>query len=309
MTYDALNYSEKMKRIFYFNITYGCNSDCIFCYSHNTWHNSKPHNEISFADFFDYLDAQNINARDRVIINGGEPFLHTEIENILSGLVSYDCEVLIYTNGRILSRYDMSHLPKQFRFIIPIHGYEVLHDNITGVRGSYRETLKTLNDLTQNTKCLVDIKIIINNSMLSEDYDGDLLINSLSDVSFNNAVHINKMADTIVSKKNKCKTISNDDAAYYTRLLFEYFKKFDRKIKIFDTCIKDIGFEAYGDYMKYKDNVRVYFKDKNQYREIDLFRNFTKCMQECICFDKCMSAVDEYKVLEYSNGKIYENLE
>lgn len=298
-----------MKRIFYFNITYGCNSHCIFCYSHNTCHNSKSYNEISSADFFDYLDAQNINARDRIIVNGGEPFLHTEIENILSGLVVYGCEVLIYTNGRILSQYDMSHLTKQFRFIIPIHGHEIIHENITGVKGSYRETLMGLNELTQYTECLVDIKIIINNFMISEDPNGDLLINSLNDVSFNNAVHITKMADTIVSRKNKCQTISNDDAAYYTRLLFEYFKKYDMKIKIFDTCIKNIAFESYGDYTKYKDDVRAYFKDKNQYREIDLSRNFTKCMQKCGYLDKCMSAVEEYKVLEYFKGKVYENLE
>lgn len=298
-----------MKRIFYFNITYGCNSNCIFCYSHNTRHNSKPHNEISSIDFFDYLDAQNINAKDRVIVNGGEPFLHTEIEKILSGLIPYGCEVLIYTNGRSLPRYDISHLTKQFRFIIPIHGYEILHENITGVSGSYRETLKGLNALTQNTDCLVDIKMIINNPMVSEDHDGDLLINSLNDVSFNNAVHITKMADTIVSKKNNCETVSNDDAAYYTKLLFEYFKKSNRRIKIFDTCIKDIAFESYGDHTKYKEDVRVYFKDKDHYREINLSKNFKKCMQKCIYADKCISAVDEYKVLEYFEGEIYENLE
>lgn len=298
-----------MKRIFYFNITYGCNSNCIFCYSHNTHHNSKTHNEIPSADFFDYLDSQHVNAGDRIIVNGGEPFLHTEIENILSGLVAYDCEVLIYTNGRILSQYDMSYLTKQFRFIIPIHGYEIIHENITGVKGSYRETLMGLNKLAHDTDCLVDIKIIINNFMISEDYDGSLLIRSLDDVSFNNAVHITKMADTIVSKKNKCEAVSNDDAAYYTRLLFEYFKKSEKKIKIFDTCIKNIAFETYVNHIKYKEDVRVHFKDKNQYRELNLSRNFIKCMEKCLCLDKCMSAVDEYKVLEYFKGKIYENLE
>lgn len=298
-----------MKRIFYFNITYGCDNNCIFCYSHNTRHNSKSHNEISFTNFFDYLNAQNVNAKDRVIINGGEPFLHTEIDNILSGLISYGCEVLIYTNGCILSQLDMSNLPKRFRFVIPIHGYEILHDNITGVRGSYKETLKGLNALIQNTSCLVDIKIIINGSMLSKDYDGNLLISSLSDVHFNHAVHITKMADTMVSKKNKCKSVSNDSAAYYTRLLFEHFKKTNRKIKIFDTCIKNIDFKVYGEYTKYKDDVRVYFKDRNQHYEIDLTKNFKKCVQECVCFDKCKSSINEYKVLEYLNGKIYENLE
>ncbi len=184
-----------MKRIFYFNITYGCNSNCVFCYSH--------YNEISFGDFFDYLEQQQLAPDDRVIINGGEPFLHTEIDLILSELAGYDCEVLVYTNGRLLARHDLSALSKKYRFVVPIHGYETIHDFITGVNGSYQETLNGLRSLIETTKCLVDIKIIINNTMLSEDYTGKILIGSLSKVRFNHAVHITKMADTIVSKKKR----------------------------------------------------------------------------------------------------------
>ena len=38
---------EKIKRIFYTNITYGCNSNCVFCYSHNTKHIKDTYNEVS----------------------------------------------------------------------------------------------------------------------------------------------------------------------------------------------------------------------------------------------------------------------
>lgn len=99
-----------MKRIFYFNITYGCNSKCIYCYSHNTQHISKTFNEMSANDFFEYLAEFKIGHDDRVIINGGEPFLHSEIDSILRGLLIYDCEVLIYTNGRLLHEFSFDYL-------------------------------------------------------------------------------------------------------------------------------------------------------------------------------------------------------
>ena len=91
-----------MKNIFYFNITYGCNSNCIFCYSHNTCHNNTSHNEMTADVFKKYIEERNVSEHDRIIINGGEPLLHTQIEEILHLLNSYNCEVLIYTNGRLL---------------------------------------------------------------------------------------------------------------------------------------------------------------------------------------------------------------
>ena len=92
--------------IHYFNITYTCNSNCIFCYSHNTIHSGNVHKEISYIDFTDYLTRKKVCSHDRVIINGGEPFLHTQIIDILKFLEGIKCEVLIYTNGRLLTKYD-----------------------------------------------------------------------------------------------------------------------------------------------------------------------------------------------------------
>lgn len=298
-----------MKRIFYFNITYGCNSNCIFCYSHNTWHNAVSYDEITAEDFFEYLNSKNVTEGDRVIVNGGEPFLHTEIDDILLGLIDYRCEVLVYTNGRLITQHNLSMLTNRFRFVIPIHGYESIHDSITCVKGSYNETLNGLVFLSENSNCLVDIKLIINNRMLAEDYCGEKLIESLNNVPFNNAVHITKMADTIVSMKNKCPSISNEDASYYTGLMFKYFKEKNRKIKLFDTCVKGIQCLKNGKNKKYQDTVVVYFKDKNQCRQMKLSPKIDACMLKCDYRDKCMSAVAEYKVLEYYNGEIYEDLE
>ena len=74
---------EKIKRIFYTNITYGCNSNCVFCYSHNTKHIKDTYNEVSKESLVEYWNRMCVTKNDRIIINGGEPLLHTEFKDIL----------------------------------------------------------------------------------------------------------------------------------------------------------------------------------------------------------------------------------
>lgn len=297
-------------RIFYFNVTYGCNSNCIFCYSHNTWHNSKPHNEMPANQFFDYLEANCLCASDRVIVNGGEPLLHTEIDTILVNLIKYGCEVLVYTNGRLLSNHDFSALNNRFRFVIPIHGIETVHDSITGIIGSYKETVMGLRHLVSQTKCLVDVKLILNNELIQADPTGLSMIAAFNnEIEFNNAIHLTRMADTIISIQNGCKSVSNEDAACYMNIFFSYFKSRLVIVKLFDTCIKNISLLAEQEVGKYSEPIEVFFKDKNQCRKMDLTRIQSECMQSCPFRDKCMSAAEEYKVLEYFNDNFYEGLE
>lgn len=298
------------KRIFYFNVTYSCNSNCVFCYSHNTWHNSRPHNEIEKEELFVYLNKHNVGENDRVIINGGEPLLHKEIETILLGLISYNCEVLVYTNGRLLVNHDFSMLTDKFRFVIPIHGYETIHDNITGVQGSYQETIQGLKYLVENSICKVDVKLILNNEIIANDPKGLKTIEGFEqNVVFNNAIHLTKMANTVISLKNNCKPISNDTAAYYLNIFYEYFKKRNFLIKIFDTCVYALDEIKNREMVPIQKEITVYFKDKNMFKILELTRPHQKCMDNCPYFDKCKSAVDEYTVLEIHNNNIYENLE
>lgn len=298
------------KRIFYFNITYSCNSNCVFCYSHNTWHNSRSHNEIEKEELFVYLNKHNVDENDRVIINGGEPLLHKEIEAILLGLISYNCEVLVYTNGRLLVNYDFSMLTDKFRFVIPIHGYETVHDKITGVQGSYRKTIQGLEYLVKNSICKVDVKLILNNEIIAHDPEGLKTIEGFErNVVFNNAIHLTKMADTIISSRNNCEPISNDTAAYYLKIFYEYFKKQNVLIKIFDTCVYSLNDIRDREIVPIQKEITVYFKDKNIFKILELTRTYQGCMDNCPYCDKCKSAVDEYTVLEIQNNNIYENLE
>lgn len=298
------------KRIFYFNITYGCNSNCIFCYSHNTHHNNHPYHEISFKNFQQYLHQNHLSSSDRIIINGGEPFLHTQILDILTFLIPFNCEVLIYTNGRLLSQFNFSFLTSMFRFIIPIHGYEELHDTITGVPGSYAETTTSMKYLYNNYTFPVDLKIILNAEMMYSPAAFNRALQSYDTLSFNNAVHITKMADTIISKRNHCLTLENEIVAKYTKKLFDYFSAQHRPIKLFDTCIQDLPNLKYTKMaFPISQNLKVYFKDHSQYREIRLREPIFPCQSTCPVKDFCISAVGTYRVLIYHSNQYYQSLE
>lgn len=296
-----------MKRIFYCNITYGCNSNCVFCYSHNTWHNNRPHNEISLDEYFDYLVRHKVVNGDRVVVNGGEPLLHSEVQNLLDRLVEIECEVIVYTNGRLLSKLKMNNIAENFRFIIPIHGYEELHDKITGIKGSYAETIEGLNFIT-NSNCKVDIKIIMNHEMILSDEVFEKTLQALDNIPFNHAVHITKMADTIISKKNRCVSVDNEYASKYTKELYDYYYG-KCKIKLFDTCIKKIDNSELLDVIPMDEEIKVFFKDLNQESEILLEKPYMSCMNTCEKQVHCHSAVGEYTVLEFYKNVVCVGLE
>lgn len=268
-----------------------------------------PHNEMPLELFIAYLEQKHVSHNDRVIINGGEPLLHTEFMRLLASLKKYNCEVLIYTNGRLLSNIDLTLLDSNFRFIVPVHGDKTLHDSITGIKGSYDETLLGMNSFNTSVQCKLDLKVILHNRMIENEERFKIILESYSNVYFNNAVHLTKMADTLVSKNNNCVSMTNEATSHYMKIMFEYFAKKNFIIKIFDTCVKDFDWVKSYTFEKFHDNIEVYFKDYNQGRQIILEKPKLDCSKDCSMREYCMSAVGEYTVLEFNKNKLYENLE
>lgn len=297
------------KRIFYFNIVYGCNSNCIFCYSHNTWHNGAPHNELSTEDFSKCLSKNQAGANDRVIINGGEPLIHSEFMELLDMASQFHCEILVYTNGRLLKNYDFSKIKSPVRIVVPIHGDEKLHDEITGVRGSYRETIEGLDSFRADKKDLMDLKIILNNGMIVSEERFSEVLRSLDNVYFNNAIHLTKMADTRISIANGCKSLDHHAVSYYLRQVYRYYKTKAKVIRIFDACVENFREFDEMAYLPSQLQPVVYFKDYSKERLLTLARPELSCMNTCRMNKYCKSAVGEYTTLEICGDIIREGLE
>ena len=298
------------KRVFYFNINYGCNNHCTFCYSHNTKFDLKAHKEIPLNIFEEYLIHNAVSSGDRVILNGGEPLLYSNINEMLDILKATGCETVIFTNGRLLSTINKYNINSKFRFVVPIHGFESLHDKITRTKGSYAETVRSMKELTDSSNgCLIDLKIILNRGIMESDKSFAKTLEAFDKISFNNAVHITKMADTNISKKNGCISLSNNMVSRHTLMLLDHYYKTKYAVKIFDTCIKAIEWLQLCSVEKFRYSIEVIGKDFAKEEEIKLFRDPHDCCKGCANMEFCLSSVTEFKVLEFFNGKIYENLE
>ena len=303
------NKKRNIKKIYYFNITYSCNNCCVFCYSHNTCR-KLHHNEIDVNVFISYFKEKKIAPSDRIIINGGEPLMHERFTEIMHFLRTVGCEVLIYTNGTFLSDIDTTYLNDKFRFIVPIHGNEIMHDTITLNRGSYSKTIHGMEKLLRKEKCLIDLKVIVNHLMLScSRKEWKNMIKTLREIPFNHDVQLTKMAETIVSRHNMCPSLELNSVAFVTADLIGVFRDVSNSIKIYDTCIKGIEWILKFPIHKYSTQIEVLFKDYDHEHAIDLVQPWSSCRKNCLYTAYCISAVHEYKTMEITKDLIRESLE
>ena len=291
-----------MKHVYYFNINYSCNSRCLFCYSHNTRHDSSQHGEISPERIANFLTSNGYCSGDRVIVNGGEPLLHSRITEILRTLSDLHADVLVYTNGRLLHTLDLAGLNEHFRFIVPFHGGRRVHDSITGIPGSWEETAGNM-ELFREVSCLLDMKIILNARMIA-DFAG--AIADLQGVYFSNALHITSMAETPESRRHNFPPISLTDSAKFTAETFKAFTGKARIMKIYDTCTAELAGSLSN---KLHEMPEVFYCDVHGDRRVILSKPHKDCAAKCPAEELCISEVNQMKVLEYSGGKFYEGLE
>lgn len=294
-----------MKHIYYFNITYGCNSQCVFCYSHHTRHGGESWNDISFPTFCERIAC--VQPEDRVILNGGEPLLHPYFLDMVDVLRAKGCEVLIYTNGRLLSSLPLEHFTDHFRFILPWHGPVSIHDRITGIPGSQKDMQLGLVHMLPS-KARMELKFIINWEMLYGKPLKDAL-QSLSawPLSSLNAIHITKVADTIVARSHHCPVVSEQESAHPTRRFFELCQYVGIPVKIFDTCVSELPLS--GNALFHVAPFDVQFNDWKQQRMIPLKESENTCFPNCPHHKYCKSAVLGYTTLAYDHGQWEEDLE
>ena len=77
--------------------TSGCNLRCWFCDSyHTSW--EPTHGWVSIEDLLDEVRSHDA---EHVVVTGGEPLLHDEVEDLLNQLGEEEYHVTVETNGTI----------------------------------------------------------------------------------------------------------------------------------------------------------------------------------------------------------------
>lgn len=278
---SAFYLHQLMNRVIYFNITYKCNLDCVFCFSNSTSPNGKV---MGLSAIFDSLLKLKPEKSDLIVLNGGEPTLHPEFYNILYTIQSnFPSAIAIYSNGSRLITSKLQISTETF-FIIPIHGYEKQHDLITQTKGSFAHTIRNLHSLNVQN-CRYKLKFIINDLMIKDHFVIKNFINKYHLTP--EEIILARLNCTEKSKKNRVIIPRQEQyMPYFQEQLLDL--KYNYKIKLLDIPPCQIS----GD-IKMSDNVPIptfYFNDPNNrlqirsyYKDIVIDSQCPKCDQYKIC--------------------------
>ena len=150
-------------------ITYRCNNRCIHCYAGGP-HETK---ELTTRDWFKVLDRIHNIGVPHVIFTGGEPTFRDDLVKLIEHAQRLELVSGLITNGRRLN--DKTYLNSlveagidHIQITIESHE-ENVHDKITGVKGSWKETVQGLKNaiatpiytLTNTTLNKYNVKDII----------------------------------------------------------------------------------------------------------------------------------------------------
>jgi MoaA/NifB/PqqE/SkfB family radical SAM enzyme len=156
-----------------FEITYRCNFHCKHCYLENLVSNEKN------VEYWVCTLKKLVRMEYRdFILTGGEPLCYSDFNEILLYAKLLGMKTSIFSNGfyieNKIDQIKKSHVDKM---CISIYGGSAdVHDNITGVPGSFCQLMKSLDCLSKNSIC-TQLRMIV----LKENYN-----------EFERVVHISK---------------------------------------------------------------------------------------------------------------------
>lgn len=137
----------------YLNINYLCNERCTFCASDLTNNLGGPRadRQLDFETVLRWIHQQPPGPHDRILLAGGEPTLHPDLDKIAGVFSAFGVEVTLFTNGLRFSNEDYTRRLVETgisRFEIAIFGSTAeTHDAITRVHGSFDRTIRALENL------------------------------------------------------------------------------------------------------------------------------------------------------------------
>lgn len=141
---------EKQDKLLYFNISYDCNNNCVFCAA-GSKRSRANRKDLNASQISGALDKCNVGLGDVVVINGGEPTVHPEIISILEDASSRGAFIYLFSNGLKFSEMDFAYSIAEAgvnRVAVPIYSYiPRIHDLLTRHKGSFEYTMKGIDNL------------------------------------------------------------------------------------------------------------------------------------------------------------------
>jgi Fe-coproporphyrin III synthase len=135
--------SKKLRRAI-LAVTNLCNSRCKTC---SMWKNKKRE-EIDFKDLENFADGKIFQKIKFLTITGGEPLLRKDLDNIVNMFKEKNpsLHITILTNGLMpeLTYEKVKNMPRDVLITLSFNGNEQAHDETRGIKGNFKNLLKTI---------------------------------------------------------------------------------------------------------------------------------------------------------------------
>jgi MoaA/NifB/PqqE/SkfB family radical SAM enzyme len=140
---------------FFWEITYKCNEACIHCYNPGAAHKKGDKNKrktdlLTRNETIKLLDDLVEIGVFRLLLSGGEAFLHKDFFFILEEAKKRNFQVIIFTNGLLLDEKTLDRLENLYPDEIGITIYsddDQRHDEVTRIGGSHEKSINALKEL------------------------------------------------------------------------------------------------------------------------------------------------------------------
>jgi radical SAM protein with 4Fe4S-binding SPASM domain len=140
---DEVVRSNRPLRFAWIEITSKCNQKCLHCFlggDLNTYQH-QPKEKI-----FSHIATLVQSGVSQIVISGGEPTLHPDVEEILRYASQFPVNVTLLTNGASPKSISIAKVLSDLSISvkIPILGWRESHDIITALPGSFTKVIKTI---------------------------------------------------------------------------------------------------------------------------------------------------------------------
>ncbi|MEM0360628.1 MAG: radical SAM protein [Candidatus Diapherotrites archaeon] len=145
-------------------VTFQCNSKCLFCIYDTRqmpWLGNPPADQIK-------AKIKSTPEEECIGLTGGEPTLSPNLSQIVEFVLEQnpEREIFIVTNGRKFAEKEYAMQFKKFSgknlfFGIPLLSHEEkAHDFLTGIRGSWNETIQGIKNL-QKLGFAIEVRVLV----------------------------------------------------------------------------------------------------------------------------------------------------
>lgn len=199
-------------------ITYRCNLNCSFCFASAKYNNNYFMPKEYFYEKINHFKKFNLK---QVIITGGEPLIHPDLEEIIRYSKSNNLHVQILTNGTTNNVSYYSKYVDEMTF--SIDGSSNIHDTLRGKKGALEKTLSNIKKLDKD--CNFSITMTVSDVNIHEiDY-----VYSLGLLLKAKSITINPMID---EGKNRNKLLSDKQLENIYQEIKKVYKKYWFKLPL-----------------------------------------------------------------------------